>query len=147
MHPCTIHPSIHDVRRLDPSHAVGYLRRIPREGRLPVLEPVVGGGDEGGRLPHQDQRWVDCMCIYALMLVGYTNTAYTALCYALLCHIILGDCRSVQVDDFSDRFAFKLIEGPSFLLAFKNQDRPGAISQVQASTQCCGATVTTTYQE
>jgi hypothetical protein len=96
---------------------------------------------------HQDQRWVDCMCMYALMLVGYTNTAYTELCYAQLCHIILGDCRSVQVDDFSDRFAFKLIEGPSFLLAFKNQDRPGAISEVQASTQCCGATVTTTYQE
>jgi len=34
------------------------------------------------------------------------------------------------VDDFSDRFAFRLIEGPSFLLAFKNQDRPGAISEV-----------------
>jgi hypothetical protein len=53
----------------------------------------------------------------------------------------------VQVDDFSDRFAFRLIEGPSYILAFKNQDRPGAISEVQASTLCCGATVTTTYQE
>jgi len=36
----------------------------------------------------------------------------------------------VQVDDFSDLFAFRLIEGPSYILAFKNQDRPGAISEV-----------------
>ena len=41
----------------------------------------------------------------------------------------------VQVDDFRDRFAFRLIEGPSY------------ISEVQLSTLCCGATVTTTYQE
>jgi len=27
----------------------------------------------------------------------------------------------VQVDDFSDLFAFRLIEGPSYILAFKNQ--------------------------
>ena len=72
--------------------------------------------------------------------------------YAMLCYTILGTVGAVfgnmphieQVDDFSDLF---LIEGPSYILAFKNQDRPGAISEVQASTLCCDATVTTTYQE
>ena len=38
----------------------------------------------------------------------------------------------VQVDEFSDLFAFRLIDnGPaSYILSFKNQDRPGAISEV-----------------
>jgi len=77
---------------------------------------------------------------------------YTMLCYVIPywgnVGAVFGNMpHIVQVDDFSDLFAFRLIEGPSYILAFKNQDRPGAISEVQASTLCCGATVTTTYQE
>ena len=105
------------------------------------------------------------MCMYALMLVGYTSPLFihhhglysAMLCYAQLCYAmpywgtvgaVFGNTpHIVQVDDFSDLFAFRLIEGSSYILAFKNQDRPGAISEVQASTLCCGATVTTTYQE
>ena len=103
------------------------------------------------------------MCMYALMLVGYTfplfihhHGLYSAMLnYAMLNYAIqywgnvgavFGNTpHIVQVDDFSDLFAFRLIEGPSHILAFKNQDRPGAISE--ASTRCCGATVTTAYQE
>ena len=77
---------------------------------------------------------------------------YTMLCYVIPywgnVGAVFGNTpHIVQVDDFSDLFAYRLIEGPSYILAFKNQDRPGAISEVQASTLCCGATVTTTYQE
>ena len=48
------------------------------------------------------------MCMYALMLVGYTNTAYTALCYAQLCYIILGDCRSCVRQHASHRAGGRL---------------------------------------
>lgn len=80
--------------------------------------------------------------LYSLLYSILSAIHYsTILYYAILCYMyyygwtagaVFGNTpHIVQVDEFSDLFAFRLIEeGPSYILAFKNQDRPGAISEV-----------------
>ena len=71
--------------------------------------------------------------------ICYTMLFYTQLYYMLYSIILCAGAvfgntpHIVQVDEFSDLFAFRLIDnGPaSYILSFKNQDRPGAISEVR----------------